>query len=261
MKKEGGLWIYGRRKPEKIDVPKITVITIAFNGGEFLEQTLLSTFNQTYENVEVLVIDGGSSDKSLEILQKYNNQIDYWVSENDKGIYHAMNKGIGLSTGDWISFMNCGDRFFSNSVLAQVFENLVSSESKIIFGNWEVRYPSGRSKIRNAGFEFDLWKGSQFCHQAAIIQGDYHRSHLYSLDMPIVADFDFFYRAQQSNVEFQKLDLVLASIESAGISDIERIKSIQGWRSIVVKTWKSDLFFLRRLIREKVVLRLKKLIK
>lgn len=108
-KGEGGLRIQGYFKRSLPDKPLITVITVVFNGAEHLEQTILSVIGQTYDNVEYILIDGGSTDKTLDIVHKYEHAIDYWVSEKDGGIYDAMNKGLKLATGDYIGMLNSDD--------------------------------------------------------------------------------------------------------------------------------------------------------
>ena len=92
-------------------LPKITVVTVVYNGILTLDATIKSVISQTYSNLEYIVVDGGSTDGTLELLKKYNSQISIIISEKDDGLYDAMNKGIALSTGEWICFMNCGDIF------------------------------------------------------------------------------------------------------------------------------------------------------
>ena len=108
---EGGLRTQGYFKTSLEGKPLITVVTVVFNGEQFLEETILSVMNQTYENIEYIIIDGGSTDGTLNIIKKYENSIDYWVSEYDRGIYDAMNKGIALSQGDFIGFLNADDLY------------------------------------------------------------------------------------------------------------------------------------------------------
>jgi len=103
--------LFGEQSGTSVQKPLISIITVVFNGEQLLEKTIQSVINQTYDNVEYIIIDGGSTDRTIEIIQKYEHAIDYWISENDKGIYNAMNKGISLATGAWVNFMNGGDIF------------------------------------------------------------------------------------------------------------------------------------------------------
>ena len=96
--------------------PKISVITPSYNQAEFLEKTILSVLNQNYPNLEYIIIDGGSSDGSVEIIKKYERYIAYWVSEKDDGMYEAINKGLKISTGDILAYLNSDDLYKSNTV-------------------------------------------------------------------------------------------------------------------------------------------------
>ena len=94
----------------------ISVITVCYNAENNLERTILSVLNQTYSNIEYIIIDGGSTDGTIDLIKKYADKITYWQSETDKGIYDAMNKGIQKATGEWINFMNAGDLFSSTTI-------------------------------------------------------------------------------------------------------------------------------------------------
>ena len=104
-----------------MNLPKITVITVVRNDVAHIEHTMLSVLGQTYGNVEYIVIDGGSTDGTVDIIKKYADKLAYWVSEPDGGIYPAMNKGLQHATGEWVNFMNSGDSFADDKVLNDVF--------------------------------------------------------------------------------------------------------------------------------------------
>jgi len=114
------LYVSGQSSPISY-LPLITVITVVLNGEKALEETIKSVISQTYPNVEYIIIDGGSTDGTLDIIKKYEDYIDYWVSEPDKGIYDAMNKGVDLTTGQWINFINAGDRFYDEDLIEEIF--------------------------------------------------------------------------------------------------------------------------------------------
>ena len=126
-KNEGGLRTKGYFKKNFKAEPLVTIITVVFNGEEFIEEAINSVLNQTYSNIEYIIIDGGSLDKTIEIIKKYGDYIDYWVSEPDQGIYDAMNKGIKLATGEIIGILNSDDLYeldaIQNSVQCFIAEN------------------------------------------------------------------------------------------------------------------------------------------
>ena len=217
-----------------------------------------SVFEQDYPKLEFFVVDGGSSDGSLEVIRENEAMISWWCSEQDQGIYDAMNKGIRQATGDWIIFMNAGDSFFSNQVLKEVFESNSYSGYSFVYGNWEVRYPLEKKRLRKAGSVKSLWKGSQFCHQAVFISSAYHRRYPYSNQHPLVADFAFFYQAYEAGEKFMQLNIPVASIEAGGVSDQKRAEVIAEWEKVIGKNWKSKMYFSWRTAREQAVHRVKK---
>lgn len=118
-----------------MDTPIISVITVCYNAVANIEETMLSVLNQRYDKVEYIVIDGGSKDGTLDVIKKYANKLAYWISEPDKGIYDAMNKGIAKATGDWINFMNAGDKFINEEVLNKSFVSRYSDDVDILYGD------------------------------------------------------------------------------------------------------------------------------
>ena len=112
----GGLRKKGILKKDRKDLPLVSIITVVLNNKKFLQQSINSVLNQSYKNYELIIIDGKSTDGTLDILKKNDSKIDYWISEKDKGIYHAMNKGIKLSRGSLISILNSDDVFYKNAL-------------------------------------------------------------------------------------------------------------------------------------------------
>lgn len=106
---EGGLRLQQIYKISRPECPLVTVITVCLNSSKTIEQCIESVLQQTYENIEYIIIDGGSTDDTLNILGNYSNSIDYYISEPDRGLYHAMNKGLELASGEYILFLNSDD--------------------------------------------------------------------------------------------------------------------------------------------------------
>jgi len=257
---EGGLRTRGYFKQTQKDKPLITVITVVFNGEAYLEETILSVINQTYDNVEYIIVDGGSTDGTLDIIRKYEGAIDYWVSEEDEGIYEAMNKGIDLATGEWINFMNGGDTFYNTKVLSEVFESNKFDNVEILYGNHQVLYPSGKRRFVKAGKIENLWKGSQFCHQATFVKIHYHKFNKFNLCTRIVADFEFFYRAWKANKNFQYVPIFITSFNAGGVSDVNRIDSILGWWLVTEKQFKVNMNYLIMIMIEELKSGVKKIV-
>ena len=101
--------------------PKVSIITVVFNAAGLLESTILSIKNQLYKNIEYVIVDGGSTDGTIELIKKYDSSITRWISEADEGLYHAMNKGLELATGDYVWFINAGDQIYDTDVLRKIF--------------------------------------------------------------------------------------------------------------------------------------------
>lgn len=150
--------------------PKISVVTVTYNCIGVLEDTLKSVISQEYSNVEYIVIDGKSSDGTLNLIDKYKDHISILVSEPDKGIFDAMNKAIKLVTGDWILFMNAGDTFADDNVLTSVFSNHIESNVGVVFGDAYFKRKSGLSLYHGIPFyrNKDKYKGMGICHQSIL---------------------------------------------------------------------------------------------
>lgn len=159
------------------DKPLISVVTVVYNGKEFIEKTILSVIRQSYKNIEYIVIDGGSTDGTVDVIKKYKDKIAYWTSEKDAGIYDAMNKGCLRSNGAGITFLNAGDVY-----LGDVFNDVLGFPAII---QCKVKYSNGALVEKKMG---NPKMGMPISHQAII----YKNNHcLYSLDYKISSDYDY----------------------------------------------------------------------
>ena len=206
----GGLRIKGITKHSKENMPLITVVTVVRNGEKTLEETILSVINQTYKNVEYIVVDGASTDGTLDIIRKYEDKIDYWMSESDKGIYYAMNKGIDLAYGDWINFMNSGDSFYKSDVIENI-NTIKDSYSDVVYGNTNVCF-KGYSIKKQSKLPSDK-EYMPFCHQAALVKRSIAQKWPFDVSYKICADKDFFHKIYFAKYKFQYLPFIICNYE------------------------------------------------
>jgi len=195
-----------------------------FNDAKGLEGTIKNVINQTYDNIEYIIIDGGSTDGTIDVIKKYEDKISHWVSEPDKGIYDAMNKGINLVTGDWINFMNAGDVFFDKSVVEKVVP-ILSNDIIIAYGDTILDHGDYTS-LRH---DLDLSKmcyGQVLGHQSSFVNAIYHKKNLFSMKYEIAGDYDFFLNAYIKNKDgFKKIPIVVSVFSMDGASSNHEIKS------------------------------------
>lgn len=206
------------------EIPRVTIVTVVFNAKAHIEKTLLSVLGQTYPNLEYIVIDGGSTDGTIDIIKNYQCYLGYWHSEQDSGIYDAMNKGLEKAKGQWICFMNAGDEFHSNETISELVP-LQSQGAIIIYGGVEILY-SDFSRIQWPGVPGKLWQGMQFSHQSALINVEYHSAHPYNIKNKIAADLEFIYKAYLTGQFFIRRDIIVARVITGGVSEANRIKTI-----------------------------------
>lgn len=213
---------------------KVSIITVVLNDDVGLKRTIESVLAQTYDDIEFLVIDGGSSDGTLRVIEEHKADINFWISEEDKGIYYAMNKGIKKSTGEWINFMNAGDTFYDKETLKSLFELNKAAEFDVFYGDRHVRFDGVRpNKIIKAGAIEKLFMGSQFCHQSSFVRRSLLKEEQFNTTYNIAADFYFFLQCYLEGRKFFYAGIPIASVESGGVSDIEQGRVVVEWRSIV----------------------------
>lgn len=217
---------------ETANPPLVSVITVVLNNPEALKSTIKSVLAQTYLSIEFVIVDGGSKDLTVNVIQKYSGRIKKWLSEPDRGIYDAMNKGVSMATGEWVIFMNAGDRFVDKEVVQRLFA-LPVNEADVVFGHHEVLYEDGFKRIQYAGEVCDLWKGMIFSHQAAFIRSNLLRQYPFNVANQIGADFEMLFDAYTDGTRFLKSNIVIAKVRNNGLSDIQRVRSlISHWRVV-----------------------------
>ena len=178
--------------------PKFSIITVTYNAEKVLEDTIQSVIFQTYRNVEYIIVDGASKDHTLGIVNKYHNRINKVISEPDKGLYDAMNKGIQLATGDYLCFLNAGDKFHDSETLQKIVHTLKGQElPDVIYGETAIVDEEGHFlHMRRLSAPAHLnWKsfkqGMLVCHQAFFANRELAINHLYDLQYRFSADFDW----------------------------------------------------------------------
>lgn len=187
---------------------KISIVTVVFNDKDNILRTIQSVANQTFSDKEYIVVDGQSSDGTLDIIKSQSSFIDKFISEKDKGIYDAMNKAIDLAIGEWIIFMNSGDIFVDNTVLTKIFNSSIDGNKNFLYSDYYI----GKNLV-NASF-----KAGMLLHQAVIYKRQMHKRYgYYQVTKPyIISDFMFFMRFSLNEV--QKVDVPIARNDLAGVS-------------------------------------------
>ena len=194
---------------------KYSIITVNYNNKEGLRKTIESVVHQSFRDFEFIVIDGGSTDGSAEVLKEYDAQISYWVSEPDGGIYQGMNKGIKKATGEYLNFMNSGDCFHSPDVLDTIKKHQGDIIcGKVLKGN--AKSPSGPRKSTIT--LVDLMRGS-LPHQAMFIKRELLLKHPYDENYRILSDWKFCIETIVfDNCSFSNVDVIVADYDTSGIS-------------------------------------------
>jgi glycosyltransferase involved in cell wall biosynthesis len=243
--------VFDRRKPV------VTIITVVRNGEKTLEKTILSIINQTYNNIEYIIIDGSSSDGTLDIIKKYEDKIDYWISEKDEGIYYAMNKGIALAVGEWINFMNSGDCFYNNEVIDKIF-GLGKEYRCLIYGNTICK--TRRCSVLQYPVLCDIKKYMPFCHQSCFIRSEIMKQYKFDTSYKIVSDYNLVYKLFHDGLLFEYIDTIVSVYEAeTGLStnchvevfkEVKRIheKNLYSfWNMVMLIVVKSRHFLKQRL--------------
>lgn len=174
---------------------KISIITVTFNCINDIEATIQSVLSQDYPNIEYIIVDGASKDGTVDVIRKYENRISKFVSEPDKGLYDAMNKGIHMATGQWCAFMNAGDAYTDNHTVSALFKDIdVSSNKKVVYGNTQYVERDGSIHMhKTSTIEKLAWtvcRYQPYTHQAVFYNIGCKEDCYYDLRYKVPADYD-----------------------------------------------------------------------
>jgi glycosyltransferase involved in cell wall biosynthesis len=198
-----------------MNTPLITIITVVYNGVFTLEETILSVINQTYKNIEYIIIDGGSSDGTIDIIKKYEDKITYWISEPDNGIYDAMNKGIDKASGEYLLFIGADDCFITDNIIEKIF-NGIPNLPDFIYTN--VLYSTGYEF--HSRYSFDTLLHNTIHHQGAFYRKTLFADFRYDTNLKLVSDYELNLYIYLNRVRFKlcKLNICMIKCNEGGVS-------------------------------------------
>lgn len=197
-------------------LPLITVITVVYNGRHHIEKTIQSVLGQKNVNIEYLIIDGGSSDGTLDIIRKYDSGIDYWMSQRDAGIYDAMNRGASLATGQYLFFLNSDDVFFRFNTVFDALKSITSDECRSDLYYGDAAYDRG--DIFRSSLGLKTYFINTIHHQAAFYRRNLFFSFRYRTDLMIASDYELNFLINREKFPSKKLGQTISLCTADGVS-------------------------------------------
>lgn len=220
----GGKRLEGNLRQGSPGRPLISIVIAVLNGCEYVENSIQSVLEQTYPEVELIIVDGGSNDGTVEILRRYSDAIDYWISEPDGGIYDAWNKGVKLARGEWIGFLGSDDRYKPDAISKYVdFIAAAGCPFDFVSSRVSMLCPNGSTRLRGAAWNWQTFRSyMNVAHVGAL----HHRSLFermgnFDTSYRVIADYELLLRARDT-LRAGFLDAVTAEIRLGGISDSMR---------------------------------------
>lgn len=196
---------------------KLSIITVNLNNATGLEKTAESIVSQTFTDFEWIVIDGGSTDGSVDVIRKFEDRITYWVSEKDSGIYNAMNKGVKIAKGEYLQFLNSGDWLADNEVVSDFSKS--DFQNPIIYGDVLLVSDKGSvQEYRYGKMSFQSMLDSSIAHQSSFISRKLLIEFPYNEKYRIVSDWEFYLKMLLKNIKFQHYDRFVSFFDTTGIS-------------------------------------------
>ncbi len=214
--KKGGVWT----QKSDPDHPLVSIITVCLNSAKYIEETIQSVLNQTYSNIEYIIVDGGSRDGTLGIIRRYEDRIAYWISEPDRGIYDAMNKGVSLATGELVGIINSDDWYFPDAVMMVVEAYKTHPEVDVIFGNLMLLERKEKGLIfRESKIKMDdVFKNFTFNHPTCFVSRRVYQKDRFNLRYKIAADYELMLRLYLKKSRFFYLNKCIACFRIGSVS-------------------------------------------
>lgn len=208
--------------------PKFTIVTVTYNVEEFLEKTIKSVINQDFKDIEYIIIDGKSTDKTVDIIKKYEKYLSYWVSEPDKNLYDAMNKGIEKANGEWIHFLNAGDTYANSKVISFV-EDKIEKDIDFIYGTTKMLREDGTS-CNWVPVDMSYILETMPCgHPSLFVRTGIMKKYKFNTFYQIGADFDFLHKLYAGGYKYKYFNTVFANFILGGASNAEpEITNVEG---------------------------------
>jgi Glycosyltransferases involved in cell wall biogenesis len=213
-------------------MPLFSIVTVSYNCIETIEKTILSVIAQDCNDYEYIIIDGGSTDGTVDVIKKYQDKIAYWCSEKDSGIYNAMNKGVDRASGRWINFLNSGDVFADEQVLSIVKNEIATfPDVDVIYGNILIER-NGQLVVKHAEDPCNKQR-MYFCHQSSFAKAELLKQLKFNEKYKMSADFSFFKHLYYLSKIFHKIDRPLVIYDLRGISNTQRIAGLKENISVI----------------------------
>ena len=231
-------------------MPTVSIITVVFNGEKYLEQTINSVLSQTFSDIEYIIIDGGSTDGSVDIIKKYEHRLAGWISEKDKGIADAFNKGITRATGDIIGLINADD-WYEPDAVRQAVEHL--KDADIVFGDMQLWKNGQKEFIFQANFGF-FEREMTINHPTVFVKKKcYDQFGLFDLSYRFAMDYDLLLRMKVNHCRFAYIPRLLANMRWDGLSDKNWKKGVQETLAIKNKympqrKWSNTLYYFKHVM-------------
>ncbi len=213
-----------------MDTPLVSIITVTFNAKDYLEQTIKSVIAQTYTPIEYIIIDGGSTDGTIDIIKRYSNNLSYWISEPDKGIYDAMNKGISHAKGKLIGIVNASDFYEQDTVQRVVAASNQNPQAGIFHGNINMLNEDGSLfKVKQPNTDMQqLTKGFGIYHPTFFVRKSvYDTMGCYDTTFRLAADYDFALRCWRNDIVFCYINRVLSNFRIGGATNKRRLLGLE----------------------------------